>query len=91
MSDEELLEKVKIGLSVGGSFNDDTLIIKTMAVKQYMLNAGITEEVLETDLGIATLTVGVMDLWNLNSGEVKFSYAFDLCLMPQLKVKSMPD
>lgn len=91
MSDEELLEKVKTGLSVGGSFNDNTLAIKTMAVKQYMLNAGITEEVIESDLGIATLTVGVMDLWNLNSGEVKFSYAFDLCLMPQLKVKSMPD
>jgi hypothetical protein len=89
MSDGELLEKVKVGLSVSGTFNDNTLSIKTIAVKQYMLNAGITEEAIETELGIATLTVGVMDLWNLDSGEVKFSYAFDMCLMPQLKAKSM--
>lgn len=91
MTDQELLEKVKQGLSVGGTFNDNTLKIKTLAVKQYILNAGVTQEQLETELGIATLTVGVMDLWNLSSGEVKFSYAFDMCLMPQLKVVSIPD
>ena len=90
MTDDELLAKVKIGLSVGGSFNDDTLKIKTMAVKQYILNAGVTQEQIETDLGIATLTVGVTDLWNLNSGEIKFSFAFDMCLMPQLKAVSLP-
>jgi hypothetical protein len=90
MTDQEILTKVKQGLSRSGTFNDDTLMIKTIAVKQYMLNAGVTQEQLETELGIATLTVGVMDLWNLSSGEVKFSYAFDICLMPQLKVMSMP-
>jgi hypothetical protein len=90
MSDLELLEEVKIGLSVGGPFNDNTLLIKTIAVKQYMLNAGVTQAQLETELGIATLTIGVMDIWNLTSGEVKFSYAFDMCLMPQLKALSMP-
>lgn len=89
MTDEEILAKVKTGLSVGGTYNDNTLRIKAMAVKQYMLNAGVTQEQLETDLGIATLTVGVSDLWNLNSGEVKFSFAFDICLMPQLKAMSM--
>jgi len=90
LNDENLLVKVKEGLSVGGIFNDATLRIKTIAVKQYMLGAGVTQEQIETELGIATLTIGVTDLWNLNSGEVKFSYAFDMCLMPQLKAKSMP-
>ena len=80
MTDAELLEKVKQGLNVVGTFNDNTLRIKTIAVKQYMLNAGVTQEQLETELGITTLTVGVMDLWNLTPGEVK--------LMPQLKVIS---
>ena len=56
-----------------------------------MLNAGVTEEQIGTDLGIATLTVGVSDLWNLNSGEVRFSDAFMLCLLPQLMVVSIPD
>jgi hypothetical protein len=91
MTDAELLEKVKIGLSVGGTFNDGTLSIKVMAVKQYMLNAGISQEQLETDLGISTLTVGVTDLWNLTPGDVQFSFAFTMCLMPQLMVVSMPD
>jgi len=92
MTDNDLLEKVKTGLSAGGtSFNDGNLLIKTIAVKQYMLGAGVSEEQLETDLGIATLTVGVTDLWNLSPGEVKFSFAFDMCLMPQLKARSMPD
>lgn len=89
MIDEEILEKVKQGLSVDGADNDDTLKIKTMAVKQYMLNAGITQSAIETELGIATLTIGVNDIWLLTPGEIKFSFAFDMCLMPQLKAISM--
>ncbi|EKQ50269.1 MULTISPECIES: hypothetical protein [unclassified Clostridium] len=89
MNDEEILEKVKIGLAVDGDYTDDTLKIKTMAVKQYMLNAGVSQSALETDLGIATLTIGVNDIWSLESGEIKFSFAFDMCLMPQLKAISI--
>jgi hypothetical protein len=89
MTDAEILEKVKQGLSVDGTDNDDTLKIKTMAVKQYMLNAGITQSAIETELGIATLTIGVSDIWLLTPGEIKFSFAFDMCLMPQLKAISM--
>lgn len=91
MTDVELLDKVKTGLSVGGTFNDGTLSIKVIAVKQYMLNAGISQEQIETSLGIATLTIGVTDLWNLSPGEIQFSFAFTMCLMPQLMVVSMPD
>lgn len=89
MTDEEILEKVKTGLAVDGDYTDDTLKIKVMAVKQYMLNAGVSQSVLETDLGIATLTIGVNDIWSLGPGEIKFSFAFDMCLMPQLKVISI--
>ena len=91
MTDEEILVKVKAGLSISSAYNDTQLQIKVTAVKEYMLNAGITQEQLETDLGIVTLTVGVNDLWNLASGEVKFSDAFTLYLMPQLMVVSLPD
>lgn len=90
MSDTQILEKVKIGLNADDSNdNDNGLLIKIMAVKQYMLNAGITKEAIETELGIATLTIGVNDIWLLTPGEIKFSYAFDMCLMPQLKAISM--
>jgi hypothetical protein len=89
MTDAELLEKVKIGLQLTGTAHDLQLQIKTTAVKEYMLNAGIIQEQIETSLGIACLTVGVMDLWNIESGEVKFSKAFVECLMPQLQAISM--
>ncbi len=89
MTNEELLAKVKTGLSIGGTYNDATLMIKTIAVKEFMLNAGITQEQIETDLGIATLTVGVTDLWNLSAGEVNFSGAFIHILMPQLMAVSL--
>ena len=90
MSDAELLAKVKTGLGLSGEYADNTISIKMLAVKQYMVNAGVTTEQVETELGIVTLTVGVNDLWNLTSGEVKLSFAFDI-LMTQLKVVSMPD
>lgn len=89
MTDTELLEKVKAGLSVGGIYNDAQLAVKTGAVRQYMLNAGVTETLIQSDLGVAALTVGVMDLWNLSSGEVRFSEAFSAFLLPQLMAMSL--
>ena len=77
MTDAEILAKVKAGLSVGGTYNDTQLQIKTIAVKEDMLGAGISQTILETDLGIACLTIGVSDIWNLTSGDVKFSTAYD--------------
>jgi hypothetical protein len=89
MTDAEILAKVKAGLAVGDTYNDTQLAIKVAAVKQYMLNAGVTLENIETDLGIAALTVGVSDLWNLTSGEVKFSDAFSVFILPQLQAVSL--
>jgi hypothetical protein len=91
MTDEELLSKVKAGLGIGPAFHDPNLSIKTKAVKQYMLHAGVSEAQLYSELGIATLTVGVNDLWNITSGEVKFSEAFLIILMPQLMTVSLGD
>ena len=77
MTDAEILVKVKAGLSVGGTYNDTHLQIKAIAVKEDMLGAGISQTQLETDLGIACLTIGVSDIWNLTGGDVKFSTAYD--------------
>lgn len=89
MTDAEMLDMVKTGLGLSGPDLDASISIKLLAVKQYILNAGVTIQNLESDLGIATLTVGVNDLWDTTSGEVKFSEAFDI-LMGQLKVVSIP-
>ncbi|QMV43737.1 phage gp6-like head-tail connector protein [Cohnella cholangitidis] len=91
MSDAELLAKVKAGLGLSGTHNDVTLTVKTIAVKEFMLNAGVSQAQIESSLGIASLTLGVSDLWNIAPGEVKFSDAFLYILMPQLMAVSMPD
>jgi len=90
MTDDELLQKVKEGIGLGGGYQNPTLLPKVLAVKAYMLNAGVTKAQLESDLGIATLTIGVNDLWNLSPGEVTFSDAFLVILLPQLMAVSLP-
>lgn len=89
LTNSELLEKVKIGLKADDSdYNDPDLLIKTIGVKQYMINAGISVEQIETELGIATLTMGVNDIWDLTPGELKFSAIFNTFII-QLANKSM--
>lgn len=90
MTNAEILEKVKIGLNADDSNdNDNGLLIKTIAVKQYMLNSGVSQEQIESELGIATLTIGVNDIWTIDSGSLKFSVIFN-SLLTQLAIKSLP-
>lgn len=91
MDSEELLSKVKIGLDANDTEdNDGNLLIKTIAVKQYMLNSGVSEEQIETELGIATLTIGVNDIWNLTPGALGFSTLF-FNFITQLASKSLSE
>jgi hypothetical protein len=90
MSDNELLEKVKIGLNADdNNDNDNNLLIKVIGVKQYMLNSGVSQEQIETDLGTTALTIGVNDVWDLTSGTLKFSVLFN-SFLTQLSIKSLP-
>jgi len=90
MTDNEILEKVKIGLNADDSDdNDSGLLIKTIGVKYYMLNSGVSQEQIETELGIATLTIGVNDIWDLTPGDLKFSSLF-INFVTQLAIKSLP-
>lgn len=90
MTDAEILEKVKVGLNADDSTdNDSNLLIKVIGVKQYMLNSGVSEEQVETSLGITALTIGVNDVWDLTSGALKFSTIFN-SLLTQLAIKSLP-
>lgn len=90
MTNEELLEKVKIGLNADDTNdNDNNLLLKTIGVKQYMINSGVSEEQIATELGIATLTIGVNDVWDLTSGGLKFSTLFN-SFVTQLSIKSLP-
>lgn len=78
MTNEQLLEKVKIGLGVpiASTAQNGTLTQKFLAVKSFMKGAGVSDAMLETDLGIDTIRIGVTDIWNLEAGEIKFSPVF---------------
>jgi uncharacterized membrane protein (DUF441 family) len=90
MTDDEILEKVKIGLNADDNTdNDNNLLIKVIGVKQYMLNSGVSEDQVETNLGITALTIGVNDTWDITSGALKFSDLFNM-LLTQLAIKSLP-
>ncbi|WP_416149500.1 hypothetical protein ACM26V_00425 [Salipaludibacillus sp. HK11] len=78
----KLIEECKKGLNIPIETTalDGVLRQKLMAVKGYMVGAGVSEEKLDSDLAIGIIAMGVADLWELKSGEVKFSPAFKIML-----------
>jgi Trp operon repressor len=91
LDDEELLRQVKIGLNADDNEdNDNNLRIKTIAVKQYLLNAGVSQDQVATQLGVATITIGVNDIWDLTSGSLVFSGLFNN-FVTQLASKSIAE
>jgi hypothetical protein len=82
MTDEELLAECKKGLDISPSATafDGTLKQKILAVKSFMKRAGVPEENMNDDLAIGVIVMGVGDLWEIKSGEVKFSPAFTTLL-----------
>jgi hypothetical protein len=84
-----LLEAVKkgLGMPLSTSNFDDVLNQKILVVKSYMLGAGVCESLLEDDLAVGIIVLGVTDLWRLDGGEIKFSKAFHT-LISQLACRS---
>ncbi|NBI31035.1 phage gp6-like head-tail connector protein [Chengkuizengella sp. YPA3-1-1] len=82
MTNEELLIECKIGLSISlqDSAQDGILNQKLLAVKSYMKNAGVSEEKMNDDLAVGVIVMGVTDLWQMESGVVRFSPAFNTLL-----------
>lgn len=78
MTDSELLAQCKTGMGIQGDSTalDAVLFQKLLAVKSFMAGAGVTDEALNDDMAAGVIVMGVTDLWNLKSGEIKFSPAF---------------
>lgn len=58
----ELLEKVKQGRNITGTYHDSRIGIYIDEVKQYLLDAGVPAAVLETDRVVGIVTIGVDNL-----------------------------
>ena len=90
MTNTELLIECKKGLNipVASTAFDSILNQKLLAVKGYMQGAGVSDALLESDLAVAVIVLAVGDLWNVKSGEIKFSPVFNT-LLGQLAISSI--
>lgn len=77
MTEYELLITVKkfLGLS-GNDFHDNTLLSYIDEVKQYMLDSGVSTEVVDSSGAAGVIARGVSDLWNYGSGNATLSPYF---------------
>lgn len=76
MADMTLLDKVKAGLGITGTYQDTTLQLYIDDVKGFMKSAGVPLNVIESDLSVGCIMRGVADLWNYGSGNATLSNYF---------------
>lgn len=86
MTDEELLNAVKSGLGITGTYQDETLLLYIDEVKNYLDDAGVSSEIISSSASVGVIIRGVSDLWNYGMGTAKFSeYFYERAI--QLKYK----
>lgn len=71
-----MLEKVKEGLGITGNFQDEAIKGYIDEVKQYLIDGGVSKDVVEAETTIGLITRGVADLWNYGSGGTSLSPYF---------------
>lgn len=76
ITDAELLSAVKSSLNISGEHFNDTLSLVIDEVKGYMLSAGVSADVLASNVAIGCIARGVADLWNYGNGDTKLSEYF---------------
>lgn len=85
----DFLAACKTGLNISQTTTtlDAVLNQKIAAVKDYLLAAGVSAVVMDSDLAIGVIVLGVTDLWELNGGQAKLSLMF-ITLASQLAYQS---
>lgn len=64
ITDAELLEKVKSGINLNGNdYQNETISVWINEVKQDLLFAGVSADVLSSTLAVGCITRGVDDRW----------------------------
>lgn len=76
LTNEQLLEKVKIALGITGDYQNDTLAMYIDEVKEYLLGAGVSQSIVDSSSSVGVIARGVSDLWNYGSGNTELSPYF---------------
>lgn len=75
LTTEQQLTQIKQALGITG-IPDETITVWLTDVKDYMLNAGVPNSVINAQTTIGTLTRGVADCWNYGAGNTGWSTLF---------------
>lgn len=76
MTELELLSEVKSRLNITGTYQDNTLLGYIDDVRNYMIDAGVSQTLINSRLSIGVIARGVSDLWNYGIGSATFSEYF---------------
>lgn len=71
-----MLEKIKANIGITGNYQDKTIEGYIEEVKQFLISAGVSKDVVEAETSIGIITRGVIDLWNYGSGGTSLSPYF---------------
>lgn len=83
-------EKIKSFMGIYDSYQDETIIPIIDEVAQFMVEAGVNEEIVQADTTCGVIARGTMDLWNYGSGQVTFSPIFN-SRVTQLSLKRVKE
>ena len=91
MEEFNILDSIKINLGLSGNnFHDDLLNGYIDEVKQFLLDAGVHQDVINSKISIGVISRGVSDLWNYGSGNAVLSPYF-MQRVTQLAFKKVGD
>ncbi len=70
MAEYDALTRVKALLGITGDYQDETLKAYIEEVKDYMLDAGVDEKIVDSEHSAGVIARGVSDLWNFGDGKL---------------------
>lgn len=76
ITDQELLDKVKLAIGVTGDYQDGTIRTYIDEVKGYLASGGVHATVLKSEKAVGIIARGVSDLWNYGAGDGTLSPYF---------------
>lgn len=71
-----ILNDVKNALGITGTYQDSTIQEYIDEVKQFLLEGGVSETVVNSEIAKGIISRGVADLWNYGSGGTSLSPYF---------------
>lgn len=71
-----MLEQVKANLGITGTYQNATIQGYIDEVKQYLMDGGVDESIVNSITSVGIISRGVADLWNYGSGGTTFSPYF---------------